>query len=232
MRGSTRVPGLSACSVDNQPVLLHTAGFAERDWAMVTFPYRILVVDDEERVRSMAKAILETRGYEVVCAVDGFDGLATLKNSLPDVIISDLRMPNMNGFEFLSVVRKRFPHIPVIAISGEFSGTDVPESVLADAFFEKGQYAPDQLFNEVTRLLEETPVRPRVGRHPKAAVWVPASGNANYIAVTCPSCLRTFPVPPPAQTGVFTAGCDFCSSEVSFQVTDEIRKRALDQGAH
>ena len=41
-----------------------------------------------------------------------------LRQSLPDMIISDLSMPNMSGFEFLSVVRRRFPHIPVIAISG------------------------------------------------------------------------------------------------------------------
>jgi len=54
---------------------------------------------------------------------------------LPDVIISDLQMPKMNGFEFLPVMRKRFPQIPIIAISGEFSGRDVPESVLADGLF-------------------------------------------------------------------------------------------------
>ena len=58
----------------------------------------------------------------MLCAEDGFEGLAALKQSLPDIIISDLRMPNMNGFEFLSVVRRRFPVIPVIVISGEFSG--------------------------------------------------------------------------------------------------------------
>ena len=110
------------------------------------FNYRILFVDDEERLRDIAKTILESQGYEVHCAKDGFAGLVALKESLPDLIISDLQMPNMNGFEFLSVVRQRFPHLPVIVISGEFSGVDVPNSVLADAFFEKSQYTPDQLF--------------------------------------------------------------------------------------
>jgi CheY-like chemotaxis protein len=76
------------------------------------FSYRILFVDDEERLRNMAKAILEAQGYEVHCAKDGFAGLVALKESLPDLIISDLQMPNMNGFEFLSVVRQRFPHLP------------------------------------------------------------------------------------------------------------------------
>jgi CheY-like chemotaxis protein len=101
----------------------------------MAFTYRILFVDDEERLRSMAKAIFESHGYEVQCAKDGFDGLEALKESLPDLIISDLQMPKMNGFEFLSVIRQRFPHLPVIVISGEFSGIDVPNSVLASADF-------------------------------------------------------------------------------------------------
>lgn len=105
-----------------------------------SFPYRILFVDDEPLLRQVAQVTLEAKGYEVLCAEDGFGGLLALKRSLPDVIISDLRMPNMNGLEFLSVVRRRFPSIPVIVISGEFSGLNVPESVLADAFFPKGGF--------------------------------------------------------------------------------------------
>jgi CheY-like chemotaxis protein len=71
-------------------------------------------------LQQLGKMLLEAQGYEVRGAEDGFEGLAALKQSLPDIIISDLQMPNMNGFEFLSVVRRRFPVIPVIVISGEF----------------------------------------------------------------------------------------------------------------
>jgi CheY-like chemotaxis protein len=110
-----------------------------------SFRYRILIVDDEPSLRQLGKLLLEAQGYEVLCAEDGFEGLAALKESLPDIIISDLRMPNMNGFEFLSVVRRRFPTIPVIVISSEFTGVSVPESVLADAFFSKGGFKPDEL---------------------------------------------------------------------------------------
>ena len=184
-----------------------------------TFRYRILVVDDEENIRKMAEAVLQSQGYEVRCAADGFEGLTALKESLPDVIISDLRMPNMNGFEFLSVVRKRFPHIAVIAISGEFSGVDVPESVLADAFFEKGQYSTEELFKKIIALLGEVPLRPRVGRQPKPTIWVPLKIDANYVAVTCTSCLRTFPAPIPVAEGMHTAECDFCGTAIAFQIT-------------
>lgn len=126
-----------------------------------TFRYRVLIVDDEASLRSLGKSILESQGYEVQCAEDGFEGLAALKNALPDMIISDLQMPNMNGFEFLSVVRQRFPAVPVIVISGEFSGVSVPESVLADAFFAKGSYKPAALFEKISELLTELPKRPR-----------------------------------------------------------------------
>ncbi len=104
---------------------------------MSPFNFRILVVDDYPSTQAVSKAILETKGYEVHCASDCFAALLALKDSLPDLIISDLRMPRMSGFELLSVVRRRFPQIPVIAISANFSGEDVPSGVLADAFFQK-----------------------------------------------------------------------------------------------
>lgn len=186
---------------------------------MSSFRYRVLVVDDEKNLRTTAREILVAQGYEVLCAVDGFDALTKLKQSLPDVVISDLQMPNMSGFEFLSVVRKRFPQIAVIAISGEFSGIDVPESVLADAFFEKGQYSQNELFEMINNLLDEIPQRPSVARQPKTAVWIPVKGDSGYILVTCSSCLRTFPVAAPLPDGIHTSECDFCSTVVSFRIS-------------
>jgi CheY-like chemotaxis protein len=179
------------------------------------FSYRILIVEDDATLREFGKLLLSARGYEVLCAEDGFEGLAALKNSLPDIIISDLRMPNMNGFEFLSVVRRRFPSIPVIAISGEFSGLSVPESVLADAFFAKGEYQPPQLFEKIVELLEELPTRPRVGKPNTAAVWV--KNDKGTIAVTCSECLRTFPVSKVLK-GINEAECDFCSCVIRFEI--------------
>ena len=73
------------------------------------FAFRILVVDDEPAILSTSSSVLSSKGYEVRTAKDGFAGLAELRRSLPDLIISDLRMPNMSGFELLSIVRRRFP---------------------------------------------------------------------------------------------------------------------------
>jgi CheY-like chemotaxis protein len=160
--------------------------------------------------------LLVAQGYEVRGAEDGFEGLAALKQSLPDIIISDLQMPNMNGFEFLSVVRRRFPAIPVIATSGEFSGLSVPESVLADAFF------PKQLFEKIIDLLHELPTRPKAGKTNQAAVWV--KNDKGTVAVTCSECLRTFPVSNVAK-GVNEAECDFCCCLVHFEIIGEHKSR-------
>lgn len=169
-------------------------------------------------MRELGKMLLVAQGYEVRGAEDGFEGLAALKQSLPDIIISDLQMPNMNGFEFLSVVRRRFPIIPVIVISGEFSGVSVPESVLADAFFPKGGYNAKQLFEKIIDLLQELPTRPKTGKPNQAAVWV--KNNNGTIAVTCSECLRTFPVSNVAK-GVNEAECDFCCCRVRFEIIAE-----------
>jgi CheY-like chemotaxis protein len=188
------------------------------------FAYRILLVDDEAALRAVGQATLESQGYEVLCAEDGFEGLAALKQSLPDIIISDLRMPNMNGFEFLSVVRRRFPIIPVIVISGEFTGMSVPESVLADAFFPKGGYKPRALFETIVALLHELPTRPKTGKSNKAAVWV--KNDKGSVAVTCSECLRTFPVSGVTK-GNNEAVCDFCSCVVPFEIITEHQQTLL-----
>ncbi len=161
------------------------------------------------------KVLLESQGYEVLLAEDGFEALIALKRSLPDIIISDLCMPNMSGFELLSVVRRRFPTIPVIVISGQFSELRLPESVLADAFFAKGQCEPEALFSKIVALLWELPPRPRTGRSDKAAVWV--KNDKGFIAVTCTDCLRTFPVLD-TTTGVNTVLCEFCSCVIRFEI--------------
>ena len=190
------------------------------------FQYRILIVEDDPTLREFGELLLRGQGYEVLGAEDGFEGLAALKQALPDIIISDLKMPNMNGFEFLSVVRRRFPVIPVIAISGEFSGLSMPENVLADAFFSKGEYQPPQLFAKIVELLQELPTRPRVGKPNTAAVWV--KNDKGTIAVTCSECLRTFPVSN-TKKGSNEAECDFCSSLIRFEIiVDAAAARSLD----
>src|SRR5512140_748739 len=108
--------------------------------------HHILVVDDERSVRETMSMLFISKGYKVSTAVDGFDALLQLRTATPDLITSDLNMPNMSGFEFLSVVRRRFPRIPVVAVSGAYGcGDAVPGGIIADGFYSKGQDHPETL---------------------------------------------------------------------------------------
>ncbi len=98
----------------------------------------LLIVDDEAGIRTLLSAILSESGYSVRIAKDGFSALAEIRDEIPDILLSDLSMPGMSGFELLSVVRRRFPLIQTIAMSSMFSGDDLPLGVVADAYYEKG----------------------------------------------------------------------------------------------
>jgi len=79
---------------------------------------RILVIDDEESVRTVLRQMLEKEGYEIEDAEDGAVGLKLLHEHLPDLIITDLFMPEKEGIETMIEVRKHFPQVKIIAISG------------------------------------------------------------------------------------------------------------------
>src|SRR5580658_7769640 len=100
-------------------------------------PSRVLLVEDDPSLRSLLSEQLEEAGFEAHEAEDGIDGLVKLRNELPKVIISDLQMPRMSGIEFVSVVRQRFPFIPVIFLSGSIPN-ELPAEAEPDYCFEKG----------------------------------------------------------------------------------------------
>ncbi|HLJ89935.1 MAG TPA: response regulator [Candidatus Angelobacter sp.] len=118
-----------------------------------SFKSEILVVDDDAAVRDSVAMVLRTAGYNVSSAEHGFDALLQMKSTLPAIVLSDLNMPQMSGFEFLSVVRQRFPQVSVIAMSGAYhSGEAVPSEMIADAFYSKGQSSPEALLSMVAEL--------------------------------------------------------------------------------
>jgi CheY-like chemotaxis protein len=118
--------------------------------------FRILVVDDEPAIRELAGTVLKSLGYDVRTATDGLDALRALCAYLPDLIISDLNMPRMSGFEFLALVRERFPHIATIAMSGGSIATDKATGPVADAFLQKGQNGFAALLRQVVHLMSSS----------------------------------------------------------------------------
>src|SRR3954451_21923422 len=159
----------------------------------------ILLVDDESSVRLSNRWVLEKAGYKVVTAEHGFDALLALQTMMPDLIISDLNMPQMSGFEFLSVVRRRFPEIPVLAVSGAYdSGDQVPGGVIADDFYSKTRHDAAEFLRRVADLIQSTREKEISHHRQSAPVWIPRNGKDSngvpFIVATCTQCLRSFPV--------------------------------------
>ena len=79
---------------------------------------RILVIDDDEQIRSLLRAILEREGYEVETAADGVQGLKLFRKDSADLVITDILMPEKEGLETIRELCDEFPDVKIIAISG------------------------------------------------------------------------------------------------------------------
>jgi CheY-like chemotaxis protein len=185
--------------------------------------HHILLVDDEAPIRKLFSTLFLSKGYKVSTAQDGFDALLQLRTMTPDLIASDLNMPNMSGFEFLSVLRRRFPRIPVVAISGAYEcGDAIPGGIIADGFYAKAEHRPETLLATVADLIQTSAARANAHQKQSAPVWIPRNGKDSngvpFIVVTCTECLRSFPlsVAEVAIPKVQETPCLFCPNTVTY----------------
>jgi CheY-like chemotaxis protein len=79
---------------------------------------RILVIDDERDVRDSVKCVLDLAGYEVLTADNAAEALEQLGRTQMDLVITDIIMPKMNGVQAIESIRKAFPLVRIVAISG------------------------------------------------------------------------------------------------------------------
>ena len=152
----------------------------------------MLVVDDHIPMTNLIAEIFGSMGYSVAAAHDGFTALSEMRSQLPEILLSDLNMPGMSGFELLSIVRRKFPTVAVIAMSGSFTCSAVPHGIPADAFYAKGTSSLSDLLAAV------------VGVHKRSTqdfirtdvpIWIQGSfrdGRQKEAFITCPECLRGF----------------------------------------
>jgi two-component system, chemotaxis family, chemotaxis protein CheY len=96
---------------------------------------QILIVDDSEFVRSYHSHILEQAQFQVITAVDGSDGLEKLYTNPCDLVLTDINMANMDGYEFIRRIRSddKYSSLPIIIVSTESEGKDKTKGFVAGA---------------------------------------------------------------------------------------------------
>jgi two-component system, OmpR family, alkaline phosphatase synthesis response regulator PhoP len=118
-------------------------------------PYRVLVCDDEPHTQRLLQACLEARGFHVTKASNGVQALIRLRNEAYDLMILDVNMPEMDGFQVLNEVRgdPSLEDLPVIMLSARVHDRDVFEGYHrgADMYLTK-PFSPRELLDFVTRL--------------------------------------------------------------------------------
>jgi CheY-like chemotaxis protein len=181
-------------------------------------PNSVLLVDDDTSRRELLARYLEKAGFEAVHAEDGIDALRKLRETLPKVIISDLRMPRMSGVEFTGVVRRRFPTIPVIAV-WELIPDDLPAEAQPDFWFDSSRLDPREVVRTVQDLVRKTPDCMDV----RQIVTIPVRTGpslAGYFILTCPDCLRKFRAMSMSEKKAVerTAFCTYCEARVPFLI--------------
>jgi DNA-binding response OmpR family regulator len=95
----------------------------------------VLVVDDEMEIRHLLSMMLRLVGYETVEATDGVDALHKVGEKIPDALILDVMMPNMDGIEVCRILRseEKTAHVPIIMLSGKAREEDVQTGMEAGA---------------------------------------------------------------------------------------------------
>jgi DNA-binding response OmpR family regulator len=123
-------------------------------------PPIILVADEDPGVCRSLGLVLTWAGYRVSTASHTMDAILFLHTAVPDLIIFNLELPIVPGYDFLSVVRHRLPQVSVMATSIVGEDGVVPEGVLADAMYIKGASRTESMLKVVAELLRNRMPRP------------------------------------------------------------------------
>ncbi|MBN2530789.1 MAG: hybrid sensor histidine kinase/response regulator [Deltaproteobacteria bacterium] len=117
---------------------------------------QILIIDDEDAIRESFALYLEDNGYRVITGRDGQEGIDQFLEHSPDLVMVDLRMPRVDGFEVLRTVRATSSETPVIVISGTGAASDVVDALQAGAtgFLNKPVWSLSHLITKINDALE------------------------------------------------------------------------------
>ena len=117
---------------------------------------KVLVVEDTEELRTLLVTILQYDGYQVESANNGVDALERLETFLPDLIISDILMPEMDGYELATIVNNKYPEIRIQLVSGDdekFHANLVDENLKENIIYKP--FNSNALLAKIRKLLDK-----------------------------------------------------------------------------
>ncbi len=119
---------------------------------------KILLVDDDESIRTMYAEIFRNEGFEVIEAVDGVDGLDKATKNSPDIIFTGIVMPTMDGFQLMEALKKNVAtsNIPVVISShlGREEDQKKARELGAKEFFVRGLYTPHEIVDKIRNIFK------------------------------------------------------------------------------
>ncbi|VAX30209.1 hypothetical protein MNBD_NITROSPIRAE03-1436 [hydrothermal vent metagenome] len=117
---------------------------------------RVLVIDDEAIVRISCQRVLTPEAYDVVATSRGDEAIELLENEHFDVVLTDLKMPDMDGFEVLKIIKERWPDIQVIIITGYGTISTAVEAIKLGAFeYIEKPFTPEDILRVVTKAKQD-----------------------------------------------------------------------------
>jgi CheY-like chemotaxis protein len=196
----------------------------------------ILIVDDDPAIRFSLGQIFQCMGHRVRTAEDGFSALREMRETMPDILLSDLSMPHMSGFELLSVIRRRFPSVYVIVMSGANLRGGIPAGIAADGFYEKTSgvvallkaiengASADQLSLLSSR--KSTPIwdsRPAISSDRSSMPERPEETRSGprQVMIGCPECLRSSPQAMGTSGSLLETVCLHCCTAINYAVVEQ-----------
>jgi CheY-like chemotaxis protein len=125
--------------------------------------YKILVVEDDQNLRITLMELLRREGYAVITARDGDEGYMQALAHEPDLIVTDLNMPILDGVELAKLIRRekgKLSEVPIMALSANLNGYHLPERMNSgiDRFVDKALSDRDTLISTVKSMLDESTI--------------------------------------------------------------------------
>ena len=115
---------------------------------------KVLVVDDETDTLELIKLVLESGGFETILAASGMEALERVKNTKPDLVLLDIMMPDMDGWDVFRKIKEKYPKIPIAILTAKAQNIDklLGLHVLkADEYITK-PFGKNELINKVKKL--------------------------------------------------------------------------------